>query len=117
MWGAHRGRLGSGLTVRWLWSREGRSAPKENPGHCANAVNSYNMIKKHMQGGDPTYRTSAGQHLLAAAEASTVTALMTNPIWVVKTRIFATPKNDPQAYSGLWSEFICPGFAALAAFS
>lgn len=62
------------------------------------------MIKKQMQGGDPAYRTSAGQHLLAAAEASTITALMTNPIWVVKTRIFATPKNDPHAYSGLWSE-------------
>lgn len=31
---------------------------------------SYNMIKKQMQGGDPTYVTSSGQHLLAAAEAS-----------------------------------------------
>jgi hypothetical protein len=31
---------------------------------------SYNMIKKQMQGGDPSYRTSSGQHLLAAAEAS-----------------------------------------------
>ena len=31
---------------------------------------SYNMIKKQMQGGDPNYRTSSGQHLLAAAEAS-----------------------------------------------
>lgn len=71
------------------------------------------MIKKQMQGGDPTYRTSAGQHLLAAAEASTITALMTNPIWVVKTRIFATPKNDPQAYSGLWSEFsLARGYSA-----
>lgn len=30
----------------------------------------YNMIKKQMQGDDPTYRTSSGQHLLAAAEAS-----------------------------------------------
>ena len=28
------------------------------------------MIKKQMQGGDPSYRTSSGQHLLAAAEAS-----------------------------------------------
>lgn len=31
---------------------------------------SYNMIKKQMQGGDPSYRTSGEQHLLAAAEAS-----------------------------------------------
>jgi hypothetical protein len=28
------------------------------------------MIKKNMQGGDPNYRTSSGQHLIAAAEAS-----------------------------------------------
>jgi solute carrier family 25 folate transporter 32 len=60
------------------------------------------MIKKQMQGGDPTYRTSAGQHLLAAAEASAITAMITNPIWVVKTRVFATPASDPNAYSGLW---------------
>jgi solute carrier family 25 folate transporter 32 len=65
---------------------------------------SYNSIKKQMQGGDPDYRTSAGQHLLAAAEASAITAMLTNPIWVVKTRVFATPAKDPAAYSGLWSE-------------
>lgn len=72
---------------------------------------SYHMIKKEMQGGDPTYRTSAGQHLLAAAEASAITAMLTNPIWVVKTRVFATPRNDPNAYSGLvsgslWRRFL-----------
>lgn len=78
------------------------------------------MIKKQMQGDDPTYRTSSGQHLLAAAEASepsrpvphaglscshvgAVTAMVTNPIWVVKTRVFATGRSDP-AYGGLWSE-------------
>ncbi|TYJ52146.1 hypothetical protein B9479_007271 [Cryptococcus floricola] len=62
----------------------------------------YNMIKKEMQGGDPAYKTSSGQHLLAAAEASAITAMMTNPIWVVKTRVFGTAKNDPAAYRGLW---------------
>lgn len=36
---------------------------------------SYNMIKKQMQGGDPNYRTSSGQHLLAAAEASEYLAI------------------------------------------
>ncbi|BEI85843.1 hypothetical protein CcaverHIS002_0601300 [Cutaneotrichosporon cavernicola] len=61
----------------------------------------YNMIKQQMQGGDPTYRTTGGQHLLAAAEASAITAMLTNPIWVAKTRIFATPSHDPHAYSGL----------------
>jgi solute carrier family 25 folate transporter 32 len=63
------------------------------------------MIKKQMQGGDPTYRTSAGQHLLAAAEASAITAMLTNPIWVVKTRVFATPHNAPGAYNGLFNSF------------
>ncbi|KAK6911054.1 hypothetical protein I203_105089 [Kwoniella mangroviensis CBS 8507] len=62
----------------------------------------YNMIKKQMQGGDPNYRTTSGQHLLAAAEASAVTAMMTNPIWVVKTRVFGTAKHDAAAYRGLW---------------
>jgi solute carrier family 25 folate transporter 32 len=33
------------------------------------------MIKKQMQGDDPTYRTSSGQHLLAAAEASEFTRM------------------------------------------
>jgi hypothetical protein len=32
--------------------------------------NSYNILKKQMQGGDPNYVTSPSQHLLAAAEAS-----------------------------------------------
>ncbi|RXK36440.1 solute carrier family 25 (mitochondrial folate transporter), member 32 [Tremella mesenterica] len=62
----------------------------------------YNMIKKQMQHGDPTYRTTSGQHLLAAAEASAVTAMLTNPIWVVKTRVFATARHDPTAYRGLF---------------
>ncbi|OWT38459.1 solute carrier family 25 (mitochondrial folate transporter), member 32 [Cryptococcus neoformans Bt1] len=65
----------------------------------------YNMIKKQMQGGDPSYRTSSGQHLLAAAEASAITAMLTNPIWVVKTRVFGTAKNDSIAYRGLWDGF------------
>jgi hypothetical protein len=28
--------------------------------------------------------------------------MLTNPIWVVKTRVFATGKNDPAAFRGLW---------------
>ena len=77
------------------------------------------MIKKQMQGDDPTYRTTSKQHLLAAAEASklplvplllrakglgAVTAMLTNPIWVVKVRVFATGRTDP-AYRGLVSEY------------
>lgn len=28
--------------------------------------------------------------------------MLTNPIWVVKTRVFGTAKNDAVAYRGLW---------------
>ncbi len=28
--------------------------------------------------------------------------MLTNPIWVVKTRVFGTVKNDPKGYRGLW---------------
>ncbi|KAG7575421.1 hypothetical protein FFLO_00240 [Filobasidium floriforme] len=64
----------------------------------------YNILKKQMQGGDPNYVTSPSQHLLAAAEASAITAMLTNPIWVVKTRVFASSKNSEagRAYRGLW---------------
>lgn len=63
----------------------------------------YTMIKEYMSDSaeyrdvDPTTgvtkKLSAGQHLLAASESGAVTALMTNPIWVVKTRMFTTPRS------------------------
>ncbi|PWY99050.1 mitochondrial carrier, partial [Testicularia cyperi] len=85
----------------------------------------YTMIKEHMskslQNGDVDPRTgepkklSAGQHLLAASESGAITALMTNPVWVVKTRMFTTPQSAavqaatvpgstsaPVVYRGLW---------------
>ncbi|KIO18206.1 glycosyltransferase family 39 protein [Tulasnella calospora MUT 4182] len=52
--------------------------------------------------GSPTAPLSAQKFLLASAEASAITALLTNPIWVVKVRLFTTPPNDPNAYRGLW---------------
>ncbi|EPQ27244.1 uncharacterized protein PFL1_05167 [Pseudozyma flocculosa PF-1] len=86
----------------------------------------YTMIKDYMAGDLPTgldsdgqkQQLSAGQHLLAASESGAVTALMTNPIWVVKTRMFTTPASSlanattsaatdggraaPEVYRGLW---------------
>lgn len=51
------------------------------------SVNSYNAIKVEMQSGDPTIALSPTKHMLAAAEAGVATQILTNPIWVVKTRL------------------------------
>ncbi|WFD27380.1 mitochondrial FAD carrier protein flx1 [Malassezia nana] len=53
----------------------------------------YTMIKEHMtrRHDDATPRPlSAGEHLLAATESGVITAIMTNPLWVIKTRMFTT---------------------------
>ncbi|KAF8511165.1 mitochondrial FAD carrier protein [Gautieria morchelliformis] len=62
----------------------------------------YTMLKRRASGGDPNYHMSAGTFLLCSAEASAVTALLTNPIWVVKVRMFTTTRETPNAYRGLW---------------
>jgi solute carrier family 25 folate transporter 32 len=63
----------------------------------------YNMLKKRAaDSGDPNSPLSAGQYLLFSAEASAVTAVLTNPIWVVKVRMFTTTANSAVAYTSLW---------------
>lgn len=47
----------------------------------------YNTIKTDMQKGNTKQQLSAGSHMLAASEAGILTLAMTNPIWVVKTRL------------------------------
>ncbi len=88
----------------------------------------YTMIKERMSANDTTpdpttgapRKLSAGQHLLAASESGAITALITNPIWVVKTRMFTTPQSSaaaaattaasgqapPEVYRGLWHGLI-----------
>ncbi|KAK4695318.1 hypothetical protein P7C70_g8570, partial [Phenoliferia sp. Uapishka_3] len=62
----------------------------------------YTMIKARKDGGDPTVKLSAGQHLLASAESGIITAVMTNPLWVVKTRMFTSTPNSPLAYKNVF---------------
>lgn len=47
----------------------------------------YNAIKVHKSQRTQTERLGPGQHMLAAAQAGLMTLVMTNPIWVVKTRM------------------------------
>ncbi|KAI8367530.1 mitochondrial FAD carrier protein [Radiomyces spectabilis] len=61
----------------------------------------YSLIKKYMKKDDQG-KLAAWQHLVASAEAGAVTAMMTNPLWVIKTRMCTTTYNTPDAYRGLW---------------
>lgn len=48
---------------------------------------SYNAIKTWIQGGNARTPLGPGLHMLAAAQAGILSLVMTNPIWVVKTRL------------------------------
>ncbi|GJJ16269.1 hypothetical protein Clacol_010565 [Clathrus columnatus] len=62
---------------------------------------SYHMLKRHVLGGNTDQSRPLGI-LLCSAEASAATALLTNPIWVVKVRMFTTNSDTPGSYKGLW---------------
>jgi solute carrier family 25 folate transporter 32 len=80
------------------------------------------MLKKRASDGDLTKPLSAPQYLICSAEASShssfilqkkvltscifqlgaITAVITNPLWLVRVRIFTTTRDSPNAYRGLW---------------
>lgn len=62
----------------------------------------YNSIKTWIQDGNTAQPLGPGMHMLAAAEAGVLTLVMTNPIWVVKTRL-CLQLNGPgqQGYAGM----------------
>jgi len=65
----------------------------------------YNMLKNRVAQRDGSSNLSASQFLLCSAEASAATAVITNPIWVVKVRMFTTSVDSPTAYRSLWHGF------------
>lgn len=48
---------------------------------------------------------NAGQHLLASATSGVITAFITNPLWVVKTRMYTTSKKGTAAYRSTLGNF------------
>ncbi|XP_041975118.1 mitochondrial folate transporter/carrier [Aricia agestis] len=66
----------------------------------------YNAIKTWIQGGNARTPLGPGLHMLAAAEAGVLSLIMTNPIWVVKTRLCLqyseeTHLSDNKRYKGM----------------
>ncbi|KAI9615739.1 hypothetical protein PSHT_12379 [Puccinia striiformis] len=68
----------------------------------------YRMIKDRMSTDSEgkTIKLTASQHLLASASSGFVTAMITNPLWVVKTRMFTSRADDSGAYKNLWDGLV-----------
>lgn len=66
---------------------------------------SYNSIKTWIQKGNTATPLGPTMHMVAAAEAGILTLVMTNPIWVVKTRLclqYGRDNGPPNTrYSGM----------------
>nr|ACO14711.1 Mitochondrial folate transporter/carrier [Caligus clemensi] len=70
----------------------------------------YNKIKSMEQKGNTKTQLSPGVHMLCAAEAGILTLILTNPIWVIKTRLCLQFDNNPSSnsngnYKGMFDAF------------
>lgn len=66
----------------------------------------YTMLKDRASANDPSVNLSAGQHLIASAESGIITAFITNPLWVVKTRMFTSSRANKAAYRSVFGAHI-----------
>lgn len=71
----------------------------------------YNSIKTWMQNGDTKVALGAPKHILIASEAGLLTLILTNPIWVAKTRLClqyetAANKASSSYYKGFFDSLI-----------
>ncbi|KAI8912950.1 mitochondrial carrier domain-containing protein [Powellomyces hirtus] len=97
------------LTFASIWKNEGgiRGLYRGVSPNFAGATASWGMyfwwytIIKDWMRENPNEQLGAAQHLLASAEAGALTAVCTNPFWVVKTRMCATRAADVGAYRSL----------------
>ncbi|XP_040582258.1 solute carrier family 25 member 32 isoform X2 [Lepeophtheirus salmonis] len=69
----------------------------------------YNRVKSIQQKGNTQTQLSPAVHMLCASEAGLLTLILTNPIWVIKTRLClqfdSSSKNNPDAYKGMFDAF------------
>ncbi|GJJ75942.1 hypothetical protein EMPS_08300 [Entomortierella parvispora] len=61
----------------------------------------YAGIKAQMPVDPSTGRLGPSQHMVASTLGGALTAVVTNPLWVIKTRMCTTKKSTPGAYQNL----------------
>lgn len=66
----------------------------------------YNAIKSQMASRSESPTLGPNQHMLAAAQSGVLTLVITNPIWVIKTRMCLQYANEPRKYPSMVHAFI-----------
>lgn len=67
--------------------------------YCKTYIISYDALKAELLRDDPTKPLGPARHMMAAAEAGIVTLILTNPIWVIKTRLCLQFGEGPEYVS------------------